>query len=38
MYNLEGANTLDERYSYWVFQNEAYEMCLKIINAKWKNV
>lgn len=38
MYNLEGANTLDEMYPYWVAQNEAYKMCLKIINAKWKNV
>jgi len=37
-WNMEGANTLDEMYPHMISQNEAYDMVLKIIGAKWKNV
>ena len=37
-WDMEGADSLDEIYPHMISQNEAYDMALKIIGAKWKNI
>ena len=37
-YNMEEMNPFDEMYQIYEAENRAYDMCLSIINAKWKNV
>jgi DNA-dependent RNA polymerase auxiliary subunit epsilon len=37
-YDLEHINPLDEMFQIYEAENRAYDMALKIIGARWKNV